>query len=259
MEVITKKGSREILNALDKFGTLRFTELGSHVGNPRTLSIRLRELQDLGLIEAGKDGYSLSERGKTTFDIISKLQSTLSPPKNNWFNLAELERIPQGIFRPIIRQYCNLLQQHFGGRLVSVVVFGSVAQGTAKINQSDIDVLIVVDEWADDVWVRIRKLVEVEKELSLTPEYQTLSANGVWPSIQNYPLSSKEAAQFHRVYLDMIHDRAIIYDRERRMETYLEELRQKLKQLGSYKVINPDGTWYWVLKPDLKAGENLIL
>lgn len=259
MEVITKKGSREILNALDKFGTLRFTELGSYVGNPRTLSIRLRELQDLGLIEAGKDGYSLSERGKTTLDIISKLQSTLSPPKNNWFNLAELERISQGIFRPIIHQYCNLLQQHFGGRLVSVVVFGSVAQGTAKINQSDIDVLIVVDEWADDVWVRIRKLVEVEKELSLTPEYQTLSANGVWPSIQNYPLSSKEAAQFHRVYLDMIHDRAIVYDRERRMETYLEELRQKLKQLGSYKVINPDGTWYWVLKPDLKAGENLIL
>lgn len=259
MEVITRKGSLEILDALDKFGTLRFTDLGSHVSNPRTLSIRLRELQDLGLIEAGKDGYSLSERGKTTFAIISRLQSTLSPPKDNWFKPAELERIPQGTFRSIIRQYCNLLQQHFGGRLISVAVFGSVAQGTAKINQSDIDVLIVVDEWADDVWVRIRELVEVEKQLRLTPEYQTLSANGIWLSIQNYPLSSKEATQFHRVYLDMIHDRAIVYDREQRMETYLEELRQKLKQLGSCKVINPDGTWYWVLKPDLKAGENLIL
>jgi hypothetical protein len=259
LEAITKKGSLEVLGALDKFGTLRFTDLGSYVGNPRTLSIRLRELQDLGLIEAGKDGYSLSERGKTVLAIIRRLQSMLSPPEDNWFKPAELERIPQGIFRPIIHQYCNLLQQHFGNRLVSVAVFGSVAQGTAKINQSDIDVLIVVDGWTDDVWLRIRELMEVEKELSLTPEYRTLSVNGIWTSIQNYPLSSKEATHFHRVYLDMIHNRAIVYDREKRMETYLEELRQKLKQLGSYKVINPDGTWYWVLKPDLKAGEDLIL
>jgi hypothetical protein len=79
----------------------------------------------------------------------------------------------------------------------------------------------VVDGWVDDVWLRIRELVEIEKELSLTPEYRTLSINGIWPSIQNYHLSSKEATHFHRVYLDMIHNRAIAYDREKRMENLL--------------------------------------
>ena len=35
----------------------------------------------------------------------------------------------------------------------------------------------------------------------------------------------------------------------------LDEVRKRLEELGSKRVWTKRGTWYWVLKPDLKPGE----
>jgi predicted nucleotidyltransferase len=47
-------------------------------------------------------------------------------------------------------KFAELLAQKLGGRLVKVVLFGSVAKGFADVS-SDVDVLVVVDRISDDV------------------------------------------------------------------------------------------------------------
>jgi predicted nucleotidyltransferase len=47
-------------------------------------------------------------------------------------------------------EFAELLAQKLGGRLVKVILFGSVAKGFADVS-SDVDVLVVVDRISDDV------------------------------------------------------------------------------------------------------------
>jgi len=62
-----------------------------------------------------------------------------------------------GLFMNIIerkagcaKEFAELLAQKLGGRLVKVILFGSVAKGFADAS-SDVDVLVVVDRVSDDV------------------------------------------------------------------------------------------------------------
>jgi hypothetical protein len=50
----------------------------------------------------------------------------------------------------------------------------------------------------------------------------------------------------------------ILHDRGAVLQDYLQELRVKLKALGSQR-ISKGGGYYWLLKPDLKPGEDFTL
>ena len=50
-------------------------------------------------------------------------------------------------------------------------------------------------------------------------------------------------------------DGKILYDRDDFFQERLSTLKRRLQELGSKKVYLKDGSWYWVLKPDLKLGE----
>jgi len=60
------------------------------------------------------------------------------------------------------------------------------------------------------------------------------------------------------VFLDMTHTVRILFDREGFFEGYLETLKNKLTNLGARKV-RFGGGYYWILKPDLKPGEEISL
>ena len=45
------------------------------------------------------------------------------------------------------------------------------------------------------------------------------------------------------------------YDNKGYFAKRLEQLRKRLTELGSKRVFLEDGSWYWLLKPDLKKGE----
>jgi len=57
----------------------------------------------------------------------------------------------------------------------------------------------------------------------------------------------------------MIDDSIILYDTNNFFKNRLSELKIRLIQLGSKKVILDDDTWYWNLKPDIEAGEIIEL
>ncbi|MGH7332032.1 MAG: nucleotidyltransferase domain-containing protein, partial [Candidatus Rokuibacteriota bacterium] len=58
------------------------------------------------------------------------------------------------------------------------------------------------------------------------------------------------------LFLDMVEDARIVYDRDGFLKNRLERLGQQLAALGSRRVWRGN-SWYWVLKPDLAPGETI--
>ncbi|MBE3577614.1 MAG: hypothetical protein IMX00_07970 [Limnochordales bacterium] len=60
------------------------------------------------------------------------------------------------------------------------------------------------------------------------------------------PARTSQAAS--PLFLDMVEDARILYDRDGFLCGYLERLRRHLKQLGARRVSHA-GAWYWDLSP----------
>jgi len=60
------------------------------------------------------------------------------------------------------------------------------------------------------------------------------------------------------LFLDMIEDAVILYDRNNFFRNYLSELKGKLKKYGAKKIYKKGG-YYWILKNkiDIKKGVEL--
>jgi hypothetical protein len=56
------------------------------------------------------------------------------------------------------------------------------------------------------------------------------------------------------IFVDMVSDSRILFDRDSFFAAYLQRLKAKLVDMGSVRV-KSGGAWHWVLKPDLKPGE----
>ncbi len=66
--------------------------------------------------------------------------------------------------------------------------------------------------------------------------------------------TSEEAIRLSPLYLDMVEDAIIVYDRDGFFEQILENLREKLKKLGAERVWI-GRKWYWRLKKKYEFGE----
>ena len=84
--------------------------------------------------------------------------------------------------------------------------------------------------------------------------YQELEKRGYCPEIMPLILSREEASRTVPLYFDMVEDGIILYD-DGTMQHKLEEVRERMRVLGSRRIVLDDGSWYWDLKPDLKPGE----
>jgi len=60
------------------------------------------------------------------------------------------------------------------------------------------------------------------------------------------------------LYLDMVDDAIILYDRENYFSQFLDRYAQRLKDYGAKK-IRWRGGWYWDIKPDAAPGEVISL
>ncbi len=247
--------SREILLFLRKRKTARFKDLKSVVRNPRTLAIKLRRLKNLELISAKNGVYELTPKGLEASRVLEELHRILysSEPV-----IKNVERIPHYYYAPVIRKYCEIVRDMLGERLLSIMLFGSIARGDWD-KDSDIDILIVAEGWDDKpAWVRIEELRRAKEALEETLEYSEALRAGYYPIVQNYAMSVEEAKGFNRVYLDAVVDGIVLYDKDGFLTGVLQSLRKRLEEMGSVRVTLPDKRFYWVLK-DVKAGEVITL
>jgi len=217
--------------------------------------MKLKELRALRLIDLGSDGYVLSPKGLEVADLLIKLESTVlgGPPE-----FTNVERIPHEVYRGLIRKYCEILHELYGSDLRSIVLMGSVARGDWD-EDSDIDLLIVVDSWDQKpLWNRLRELRACVRKLRATSEFERALNQDLAATIQHYPMSRSEASEFHRIYIDACIDSLILFDMDEFIYQSLARMRQKLVEHGARRIQLPEGRYYWILK-DIKAGEIFTL
>ena len=146
-------------------------------------------------------------------------------------------------------------RRHYGERLVSFVLFGSVARGTMRPD-SDIDVLIVAELLPQGRMPRMREFDAVE--FALAAELSAAAKAGVHALLSPVIKTSNEVRYGSPLFLDMTLEARILHDKDGFFAAYLEGLRARMKALGSVRK-ELAGGYYWVLKPDWKPGEEIVL
>ncbi|HXG15818.1 MAG TPA: nucleotidyltransferase domain-containing protein [Calidithermus sp.] len=156
-----------------------------------------------------------------------------------------------GALRAAAERYAGLLEAHLGDRLVSVVLFGSVARGEAGPN-SDLDLLIVGEDFPAGRFARLRLLDEADR--AFEPELEALRGRGILTRLSRVIKTRAEARHTVPLYLDLVEDAHLLYDRDGFFAGVLARLRQRLAELGAERR-RLGRVRYWVLKPDLAPGE----
>lgn len=155
--------------------------------------------------------------------------------------------------RDLLDQYFDMVKDHYGSRLLSIAVFGSIVRGEARSN-SDIDILIVAENLPEDVGRRIKELAELKFRLKGSENYWRGYREGKPRLISEVILTPEEVSKHPPILLDIAYEGVIVYDRDNFLEKELEKIRRRLKELGA-KRVEGRGGWYWVLKPNAKPGE----
>lgn len=154
-------------------------------------------------------------------------------------------------FEDLLRETLNAIQRHYGDRLVTVVVYGSVGRGTMRFD-SDVDLLIVARDLPCGRMARVREFDAVERQLE--PVFERLRQQDIETRLSAVFKTPEEAEAGSPLFLDMTEDARLLYDRDRFFERRLARLRARLAELGSKRIWRGN-VWYWDLKPDYQPGE----
>lgn len=235
--------ARTILLELWERNSLRFTDLQRTVKNPRTLAGKLAALHGLGLVESYGGIYRLSEKGLRATRVLRELTEIMDETPRE----IGVARVPHPCYGPLLSRYTEMLRDQFGERLTGVLLFGSVARGDWN-KDSDIDLLTVVDDWQGPAWARTQELWTLKMRLMESDEYNSAEARGFAPTVQHYPLSTKEAVEFHQIYLDASLDGVVLYEKNGFLSRLLDNVRKRLSAQGAHRVTLPETrSHYWVL------------
>jgi len=158
---------------------------------------------------------------------------------------------PAATLRSLAGRYGDLLQSTLGDRLVSVILFGSVARGEAGPT-SDIDLLLIADDLPAGQFARKRLLAAADA--AFERDLAAAEAGGVETRLARIVRTPREAVRTIPLYLDLVEDAVLLYDRAGFFAGILERLRVSLKRLGARR-IREGRSWYWDLKPDFRPGE----
>lgn len=164
-----------------------------------------------------------------------------------------LGRVARGRHFNLICAVLRSLIERYRRRLVSVVLYGSVARGHAGPT-SDLDLLIVCESFSGSVASRIDELVEAEGPY-VKRELAWLAGRGIYAGVSYLPLRPEEALHTRPLYLDLVYDAVVLYDAGAFFESILANLRERLAKLGAKRVFLGEDEWYWILKPSIEVGE----
>ncbi|MCD6114152.1 MAG: nucleotidyltransferase domain-containing protein [Thermoprotei archaeon] len=158
-------------------------------------------------------------------------------------------------YRSVLGKLLSLLLEVFGENLVSLVVFGSVARGDYR-RDSDIDLLLVVKNLPKGRFRRVELFEKAEEKLK--KDLNALFDKGYYISFSPIIKTPEEASKISPLYLDMVEDAVIVYDRNGFFEKILLRLKRKLEELGAERVWMGK-KWYWRLKRNFRFGEVITI
>lgn len=153
-----------------------------------------------------------------------------------------------GEMKQALGRFVDLLCEEWQESLVSVVLFGSQARGAATA-ESDIDLLIVRRGFSRNRLERRREMHGIIRRLPADFRDR----------LSLVLLTPEEAADTKPFYLDMLFSCEILFDRDGFFQGVLAGLKRRLAELNSRRVVDVDGNPYWILKPDARLGEEIVL
>lgn len=154
-------------------------------------------------------------------------------------------------FDALLERLLPVCRVHYAGRLVSLVVFGSVGRGVPGPG-SDLDLLLVADPLPQGRLARVAEFGAVERDLE--PLLEEMRSAGLSPELSPLFKTPAEADRGSLLLLDMVQDALILHDRQGFMKRRLARLEERLKSLGARRIWRGNA-WFWDLKPDYKPGE----
>jgi hypothetical protein len=154
-------------------------------------------------------------------------------------------------YSSLLESLLDRARSFYGESLVTVAVFGSVGRGAAT-SGSDIDLVIVAGDLPRGRTKRIDAFLKLEKLLQ--PEMAALKKLGFTPELSPVIKTPEEVRAGSLLFLDMIDDAKIFFDKDDFFKNFLAGFRVRLERLGAKKIIQGDH-WYWDLKPDYKYGD----
>jgi nucleotidyltransferase len=154
-------------------------------------------------------------------------------------------------YKSLLEKLTKLLQEEFQDKLISVVLYGSIARGDNR-KDSDIDLLLVIKDLPKTITERIILFDKVERKLD--DDIMRLMDEGYYVTFSPILKTPEEAMRFSPIYMDMTEDAIILYDRNGFFRKVLEKTKKRLKELGFERVWLSKKSWYW-RKRDYKFGE----
>jgi len=141
------------------------------------------------------------------------------------------------------------LRERFGDRLQAVVLFGSHAREEAA-KLSDVDFFIVVRGLPTD---------PVERRLdvydSLTPIVRRFRID-----VSVIEMDEREIGKsLTPLLVNIAHEGLILYDKNGRIATFFERLREAVKRAGLVRFRTSDGKYGWRPVRQLQCGEPLVI
>lgn len=156
------------------------------------------------------------------------------------------------IYETLLKKVIDGTMRFFGEDLVSIVLYGSLARGEIK-KDSDIDLLIVSENLPKERLKRQDIFMKMER--GVDEEIKRIYEKwGIYPYISPILKTKEEANILSPLYLDMVTDARILYDKDDFFKKVLAKLRLELELLNAKK-IKVGKKWYWDLKPDYKSGD----
>jgi len=165
------------------------------------------------------------------------------------------EHVHQALLQDLVERLCRELDSS----VISVVLFGSAARGTAG-EYSDVDVLIIYDDERISRRAFRDKFLAIRKNLM----FELMEASGCTdifslPFLSSLLMSCTEADDVPYVLLDIVTDGIVLFDSKGFFARTKKRILRRLRQLGAHRVFLEDGSWYWNLKPDAKLNEQITI
>jgi predicted nucleotidyltransferase len=162
-----------------------------------------------------------------------------------------LDHLEDRLLRLLLTSLRNELVIRHGTGLVSLLLYGSRARGTARPD-SDIDLLLVAER------PRHRDgLAGVREAFEACTDHAAWTAERGAPMLGLLPLTPDETLQTRYHYLDMVDEAVIVHDRDDFMRRRLGVLHDRMRELGSHRAFLADGSYLWILKPGFRLGDTV--
>jgi predicted nucleotidyltransferase len=158
-------------------------------------------------------------------------------------------------FEGLLQALRDACLAHYGERLISLAVYGSVGRGTMRAD-SDVDCLVVASPLPQGRLPRVEEFAPVERRLDAM--IKGLRKRGINTYLTAVFRTPDEIRARSPLMLDMTQDARMLFDRDGFLRTELEKLAQRLRELGAKRVFKGDA-WWWDLKPDFKPGDVIVI